>query len=139
MKLLLLLLLFINIIYTKFINSIYYLGSNMLEFNFNNYKELIDKDKKDYLKSKFYDRGLDYNPYLLDWFVKSIDSNTNNERLNVDNYINQNLDILLKCSREGALNNKGFFRTRPFLSTHKYKLEYPYVTPISNSIDVNDL
>jgi hypothetical protein len=35
------------------------------QFKFDSFKELNDNEKIDYLKKKFYDKGLDYNPPLL--------------------------------------------------------------------------
>jgi hypothetical protein len=35
------------------------------QFKFDSFKELNDNDKINYLKKKFYDKGLDYNPPLL--------------------------------------------------------------------------
>ena len=98
---------------------------------FNNFNELNNDEKLCYLKSKYYDKGLDHNHHILDWFVKSIDSNTNREKVQVDNYIETNLNILLKLSRDTALKSHSFIRINPFLKTFNGPLVYPYVIPQS--------
>jgi hypothetical protein len=104
------------------------------EIKFLDYKDLSQEDKIDFLKQKFYLKGLDYNPYLLNYLSDTLLKNTNGSNLDVNNYLNKDLNILSKNLIEARLNNHGFFRVKPFLIHKKYDLSYPNVIPYKNKI-----
>jgi len=104
------------------------------EINFFNFKDLSQEDKIDFLKQKFYLKGLDFNPYLLNYFSDTLLKNTNGSNLDVNNYLNKDLNLLSKNLIDAKLNNRGFFRVKPFLIHKKYDLIYPNVIPLKNKI-----
>lgn len=124
-----------------FIKDIEFLNSNSLEFN--NFNDLNLIQKYNYLKLNFYNKGLDYNPYLSKWLCENL-SNTNNNKLFVDNYIESNLNTVLKLENEVKLNTHSFTRFKPFLrftSNESYTKKYyisefspPNVIPHKNTI-----
>jgi hypothetical protein len=80
--------------------------------NFN--QDFTIEDKYNYLKLKFYNKGLDYNLPFLDWFINLL-LNTDGNKINIDKIIDLNLNHILKIERETKLNHFAFFRNKPFL------------------------
>jgi hypothetical protein len=113
-------------------NSEIILIKNSANINFTNFNQDLNiENKYNYLKLKFYNKGLDYNLPFLDWFINLL-SNTDGNKINIDKIIDLNLNHLLKIDREVKLNNLAFFRNKPFL-INKYDnspLAYPSVIPI---------
>ena len=101
-------------------------------FNFTNFnKDLNIEDKYNYLKLKFYNKGLDSNLPFLDWFINLL-INTDGNKINIDKIIDFNLNHILKIERETKLNNLAFFRNKPFLMNKfdNSPLAFPSVIPI---------
>lgn len=85
---------------------------NIIFTDFN--KELNLEEKYQYLKYKFYTKGIVHNIPYLDWFINLL-VKTDGSKTNIENIIEFNLNKILKMERETQLNNLAFFRTKPFL------------------------
>jgi len=106
--------------------------------NFTNFNQDLNiEDKYNYLKLKFYNKGLDSNVPFLDWFINLL-NNTDGNKINIDKLIDFNLNHILKIEREMKLNNLAFFRNKPFL-INKFDnspLALPSVIPIFKGLSV---
>jgi hypothetical protein len=100
--------------------------------NFNNFNlELSLEEKYNYLKLKFYNKGIDPNLPYLDWFNHLL-IKTDGNKNNIDNIIENNLNHILKIERETQLNNCAFFRNKPFLMNKidNSPLAIPSIIPV---------
>lgn len=108
------------------------LNNNIDNIKFNNFNlELNLEDKHKYLIEKFYNKGIDSNLPLLDWFIKLL-VKTDGSKKNIDNLIETNLTHILKIEREAQLNHYGFFRNKPFLinKTDNSPIAIPSIVPV---------
>ena len=115
-----------------------FLRNKMANLNFTNFNlELNLEVKYEYLKYKFYLKGLDCNLPYLEWFINLL-NNSDGNKTNIDNIIENNLNHILKIERDSKLNNLAFFRNKPFLinKLDDSPLAYPNIIPIfkGNSI-----
>ena len=97
------------------------------------------EDKIIFLKQKIYNKGLDYNPYLLNYFSESLSSRADGSKSAVESELDKNLTSLNKSINEVKLNNHGFMRNKPFLMHKKVDLVYPNVIPLKNPISDYEL
>lgn len=112
--------------------------NKMANINFTNFNlELNLEVKYEYLKYKFYLKGIDHNLPYLEWFINLLNNNDGN-KTNIDNIIETNLNHILKIERDSKLNNLAFFRNKPFLinKLDNSPLTYPNIIPVfkGNSI-----
>lgn len=112
---------------------------NSANINFTNFNQDLNMENKyNYLKLKFYNKGIDYNLPFLDWFINLL-INTDGNKINIDKIIDLNLNHILKIEREIKLNNLAFFRNKPFL-LNKFDnspLAFPSVIPIFKGLSIN--
>lgn len=94
-----------------------------------NFKDLTMQDKMNYIKYKFELKGLDSNDFLTQHFSNSLLSNTSGTKLDVDNFLNTNLNILLNDHRNTQLNKHSFVRFKPFILNNKAKSYYSPILP----------
>lgn len=112
------------------------LNNNINNINFNNFNlELNLEDKHKYLIDKFYNKGIDSNLPLLDWFIKLL-VKSDGSKNNIDKLIETNLNHILKIEREAQLNHYGFFRNKPFLinKTDNSPIAIPSIIPVFKGI-----
>jgi hypothetical protein len=77
-------------------------------------------------------KGLDINPFLMDYFITSILNNTSGNRNDVYNFLNTNLNSILNSRRNTQLNNNSFFRVRPFLLNNSNTSLFPNELPFKS-------
>nr|YP_009517266.1 hypothetical protein DXG01_000019 [Tephrocybe rancida]AYE93174.1 hypothetical protein DXG01_000019 [Tephrocybe rancida] len=87
--------------------------------NTNNFNSLSLEEKREYIRIKFYNRGVDSNLPYLDWFLQKT-SQTDGSISSVDSTIDQNLSAILKIEREAKLNSHATTSLRPFLRNKTY-------------------
>jgi hypothetical protein len=102
--------------------------------NFNNFNDLKNEDKLDFLKQKFYNKALNFNDYLLNYYSDTLLKNTNGDIVEVNKYLDKDLTLLKKNLNETNLSNHGFIRVKPFLINKKVDLVYPNVIPLKGKI-----
>ena len=75
-------------------------------------------------------KGLQINQFLIDYFIGAILKNTTGNKMDVDNFLNTNLNTIMNDQRNLQLNQHSFVRYRPFLlnnsSTSYYSSVLPY-------------
>lgn len=102
-----------------------------------NFKDLKMLDKINYIKQKIEFMGLNSNDFLIQYFISSIVSNTSGIKLEVDNFLNTNLNTILNDQRNTQLNKHAVVRYRPFLlhntATSYFSTLLPYTQ--DNSFD----
>lgn len=101
---------------------------------FDNFYNVSKIEQINYIHNKMINKGIDPNQPLTDWFISATLKNTNCTQIEVDSYIELNLNLILKNQREAQLNTHAFERVKPFL-IHKTNQEpntFPNVIPISN-------
>lgn len=102
-----------------------------------NFKDLTMPDKMNYIKHKIEFIGLNSNDFLIQYFISSIVSNTSGIKLDVDNFLNTNLNTILNDQRNTQLNKHAVVRYRPFLlhntATSYFSTLVPYTQ--DNSFD----
>lgn len=104
-----------------------------LPLNFYNFNNVLSMDKINYINKKMTNKGIDPNQPLTDWFISAALKNTNGTQLEVDAFVETNLNIILKNQREAQLNTHAFDRFKPFL-IHRLNQEpntFPSIIPIS--------
>jgi hypothetical protein len=98
--------------------------------NFTNFNNLSPQERHTYVESKIKLKGLDSNNYLVEYFIKAILKNVESgSQLDVENYLNKDLDILLKDNRNVQLNKNSFVRITPFLLNNSNNSGFPSVVP----------
>jgi hypothetical protein len=107
---------------------------NNISLNFEDFKKVSSIDQNKYIKQKIEDRGIDPNQYLTDWFISAATKNTNGSKVEIENFVNKNLDIIIKNERESQLNTHAFKRVKPFLKhiTDKNPNDLPNIIPMNN-------
>jgi len=89
--------------------------NNLANIKFTDFNQDLNLEEKyDYLKHKFYNKGIDHNIPYLDWFINLLNQ-TDGHKTNIDQKIEFNLNHILKMERDSQLNNLAFFRNKPFL------------------------
>lgn len=75
-------------------------------------------------------RGLDSNDFLIDYFISATLNNTNGIKLDVDNFLDTNLNTILNDQRNSQLSQHAMVRYFPFLlnntATSYYSNPIPY-------------
>jgi hypothetical protein len=106
------------------------------EIKFLNFKDLSIEDKKSYVLNHYENKGLTPTFYTINWLTDKVQSNTDGNKYNVDIFINNYLNQILKLERDTQLKSFAFHRDKPFLRHLVYKtpLEYPYVIPAKKNI-----
>jgi hypothetical protein len=107
-----------------------------LSLKYDDFNKVVLSEKIKYINAKMINKGIDPNQHLTEWFISAALKNTNGNQLEVDNFIEINLNILIKSQREAQLNTYAFERFKPFLM-HKINQEpnnFPTVIPISKNI-----
>jgi hypothetical protein len=114
-------------------NDIQEINSNLI---FDNFKNVTSIEQNNYIFNKMFNKGIDPNQPLTDWFISAALKNTNGTQLEVDSFVEQNLNILLKNQREAQLNTHAFERFKPFLihKTNQSPNTFPSIIPITNVI-----
>jgi hypothetical protein len=111
-----------------------------IEFEYLN--DLGPAEIKNYIKNKIFEKAIDTNEPLIDWFSSAALKNTNGTKLEVDTFMENNLNILQKIQREAQLNKHAFERIRPFIISHKNSQSltaFPSVIPFSSSASKYDV
>lgn len=76
---------------------------------------LTDMDKETYIQNKMELKGLNTNSFLINYFIQAILNNTSGSKIDVDNFLNQNLNTILNDQRNIQLNQHSFVRIKPLL------------------------
>jgi len=98
--------------------------------NFTNFSNLSLQERYTFVESKIKLKGLISSNYLVEYFITAIFNNvTSGSQLDVENYLNKDLDILLKDNRNSQLNKHSFVRIRPFLLNNSNNSGFPSVVP----------
>ena len=112
--------------------------NKMANIKFSNFNlELNLEAKYEYLKFKFYSKGIDHNIPYLEWFINLL-TKTDGNKTNIDKIIETNLNHILKIERESKLNNLASFRTKPFLinKIDNSPLAFPNLIPIFKGLAI---
>jgi len=112
--------------------------NKMANINFTNFNlDLNLEAKYEYLKFKFYSKGIDHNIPYLEWFINLLHKSDGN-KTNIDKIIETNLNHILKIERETKLNNLAFFRTKPFLinKIDNSPLAIPNIIPVFKGLAI---
>ena len=107
--------------------------------NFDNFNNVLSIEQNNYINKKIIDKGIDPNQLLTNMFISAVLKNTDGTQLEVDFFVEKNLNIILKKQREAQLNTHGFDRFKPFLM-HKTNQEtnaFPTVIPIAKDIPIS--
>ena len=117
---------------TKFLNKA---GNSTELLKIPNFFHTLELTQKyDYIQTKFYQKGLDFNVPSLDWIIEKINK-TDGSMASVNSTIDNNLNSILKIEREAKLNSHSFKTIRPFLlgkdysSPNQIPNTVPYKTP----------
>jgi hypothetical protein len=114
------------------------LMNKMANINFTNFNlDLNLEAKYEYLRFKFFNKGIDHNIPYLEWFINLLHKSDGN-KTNIDNIIEKNLNHILKIERETKLNNLAFFRTKPFLinKIDKSPMAFPNIIPVFKGLSI---
>jgi hypothetical protein len=106
------------------------------DINFNNFTDLRNEEKRNYLINKYENKGMTPTFYIISWLSDKIQNNTDGNKQNVDIFIENYLNEILNLERNTQLKSFAFHREKPFLRHLIYKtpLEYPYVIPANNNM-----
>jgi hypothetical protein len=106
------------------------------DINFNNFTDLRNEEKRNYLINKYENKGMTPTFYIISWLSDKIQNNTDGNKQNVDIFIDNYLNEILNLERDTQLKSFAFHREKPFLRHLIYKtpLEYPYVIPANNNM-----
>jgi len=110
---------------------------SMKPIYFENFKNLSQKEKFNYIYQKMYNKAIDPNKYLIEWLINSTLNNTNGNKLEIDNYIEINLNKIQKNERESQLMSHAFERTRPYPITRidPSPHAFPVYMPMKKDMD----
>jgi hypothetical protein len=86
----------------------------MKPIEFKNFNDLTQEEQSKYIYQKMYNKAIEPNQPLIDWLITSTLNNTNGSKLEIDAYINSNLNIIQKEERDSQLMTHAFERTRPY-------------------------
>jgi hypothetical protein len=67
-------------------------------------------------------KGLNTNSFLSNYFIQAILNNTSGSKIDVDKFLNQNLNTILNDQRNIQLNQNSFVRIRPLLLNNSESL-----------------
>lgn len=103
---------------------------NIETINFTNFNNLPQQERQKYVESQIKLKGLTSNIYLIDFLIAAILRNVKTgSQLEVENFLNKDLNILLKEKRNIQLNNHSFIRIKPFLLNNSNNTGFPNVVP----------
>jgi len=95
-----------------------------------NFISITVQDQIKYISNMMESKGLQINQFLIDYFIGAILKNTTGNKMDVDNFLNTNLNTIMNDQRNLQLNQHSFVRYRPFLlnnsSTSYYSSVLPY-------------
>jgi hypothetical protein len=74
-------------------------------------------------------KGLSINLFLINYFKETILKNTSGSKIDVDQFLETNLNTILNDQRNIQLNKHSFVRFRPFLLNNSYKSLFSNVVP----------
>jgi hypothetical protein len=74
-------------------------------------------------------KGLTINPFLIHYFIEAIIKNTSGFKIDVDNFLNMNLNTILNDQRNIQLNNHAFTRIKPILLNNSNKSDFASIVP----------
>jgi hypothetical protein len=74
-------------------------------------------------------KGLNTNSFLINYFIKAILTNTSGSKIDVDNFLNQNLNTIINDQRNIQLNKHSFVRIRPLLLNNTNQSPFPSIIP----------
>jgi hypothetical protein len=110
---------------------------SMKAINFDNFNNLTKKEQSNYIYQKMYNKAIEPNQPLIDWLINSTINNTNGNKLDIDPYIDSNLNIIQKGERESQLMTHAFERTRPYpikkIDSSPYA--FPVYMPMKKDMD----
>jgi len=115
---------------------------NIETINFTNFNNLSHQEKQKYVESKIKLKGLTSNIYLIEYFINCILSKATSHsisQLEVENFLNKDLNILLKDKRNIQLNNHSFTRIKPFLLNNSNNSGFPSVVPYKSDKSDNSI
>src|ERR1700677_2217560 len=96
-----------------------------------NFKNITVTNKNKYISNMMASKGLEINPFLINYFIGAILNNTSGNKIDVDNFLNTNLNTIMNDQRNLQLNKHSFVRYKPFLlnnsSTSYNSSVLPYV------------
>ena len=96
-----------------------------------NFKNITVHNKNKYISNMIESKGLDINPFLINYFIEAILNNTSGNKIDVDNFLNTNLNTIMNDQRNLQLNKHSYVRYKPFLlnnSTTSYNSSIlPYI------------
>jgi len=100
--------------------------------------DLTSKNQEIYIKNKMELKGLDTNPFLVNYFLKAI--LTSWVKIDVDYFLNQNLNTILNDQRNIQLNQHSFVRIRPLLLNNSNQSPFQSIIPFKpmNDFDLDD-
>lgn len=94
-----------------------------------NFSFLSIKDRITYVTNKMELKGLTINPFLIHYFIEAIIKNTSGFKIDVDNFLNMNLNTILNDQRNIQLNNHAFTRIKPILLNNSNKSDFASIVP----------
>jgi len=99
-------------------------------YNFSNFNNLSPLERQTFVESKIKLKGLTSNIYLVEYFIQAIlNKVSSGSQLDVENYLNKDLDTIVKDNRNIQLNKHSFVRIRPFLLNNSNNSGFPSVVP----------
>jgi len=81
----------------------------------NNFKDLPHQKKMSYINQAMKLKGLDGHFFLINHFLNSISNNTTGNKIEVDKFLNTNLNTIINDRRNIQLHQHAFSRFSPFL------------------------
>jgi len=99
-------------------------------FKFSNFNNLSPLERQKFVERKIKLKGLTSNIYLVEYFIQAIlNKVSSGSQLDVEKYLNKDLDTIVKDNRNIQLNKHSFVRIRPFLLNNSNNSGFPSVVP----------
>jgi hypothetical protein len=99
-------------------------------FKFSNFNNLSPLERQTFVERKIKLKGLTSNIYLVEYFIQAIlNKVSSGSQLDVEKYLNKDLDTIVKDNRNIQLNKHSFVRIRPFLLNNSNNSGFPSVVP----------
>jgi hypothetical protein len=100
--------------------------------NISNFKNLTPQDQFTYIENKMQLRGLTINNFLIHYFIGTIIINTSGLKLDVDNFLNMNINTILNDQRNIQLNQHATIRFKPFLLNNSNESDFNNTLPFKS-------
>lgn len=104
-------------------------GRSSIPNFFKNFREMAPENRYKYVENMMRLKGLTSNSFLIDYFISSILNNTSCSKIDVDNFLNTNLNTILNDQRNNQLNTHSFTRYTPFLLNNSCESEFSKPVP----------